>query len=276
MAALTGGVLFAAAPPARAVSGLQWVANQSEDDNNPTKSVRATCPAGKYVLGGGGRVSDGDRREVRLTALKPVHYRAGDDADRFDVKAEAPSLGRAYDWSLTAYAICADSSALRQYEVRTRPSSSSSNTFQTAQVSCLAGTVAYGAGAQILPDTGDNVHGHVGLQLNRTSGRLDIARATAREDVYTENWRVESTAVCAKPSGGIHAEGRVVDSRTAGAACPGAFRVHGAGGGGGLRDGGPVWLQRIAPRRDLRRVSVAMTGALPSSIGVVAHQTCAR
>ena len=52
--------------------------------------------------------------------------------------------------------------------------------------------------------------------------------------------------------------------------------THGVGGGGGLTDGGPVWLEKIQPHADLRGVDVGLTGALHPSIGgMVAHQTCA-
>ena len=52
--------------------------------------------------------------------------------------------------------------------------------------------------------------------------------------------------------------------------------THGIGGGGGLSDGGPVWLDKIKPHADLQGVDVSLTGALDPSIGgMVAHQTCA-
>src|SRR4029453_1930338 len=114
------------------------------------------------------------------------------------------------------------------------------------------------------------------LQLNRTSGPLDISRAAGRESVigYAGQWNLHSFAVCAQPQGQIHASDTVAAGARTTNYCSNGLYTHGAGGGGGLTDGGPVWLQEIYPHYDLRGVDVALTGpTYPSIGGVVAHQT---
>jgi hypothetical protein len=137
-----------------------------------------------------------------------------------------------------------------------------------------------GAGAEIRTNFPGEVSGQVAFQLVRTSTPVDIARATARENELglDDNWALVSYAVCAKPLGGIRAEHEIKPggfANVASSACdPGMF-VHGAGGGGGTVDGGPVWLRWAYPRRDLKSVSVALTAPFPDG-QVVASATCAR
>jgi hypothetical protein len=275
VAALVGGAQLATASPAAAVSGLQRSDGYSGLDTRPWKRAIATCPADKHVIGGGASVSESDEQGlVRLTSLLP--YR-----DTFQVDAEAPGLRSDLRWSVYAYAICADKTALPQYTI-VPGSVTSSKAFQTAAARCPTGTVAFGSGAQIMAIGGPNAafaQGQIGLQLNRTSGPLDISRATARESAagYPGQWSLTSYAICAQPRGTIHSEATVTPGATATGSntCASGF-THGPGGGGGLTDGGPVWLQQIYPSLDKRTVTVAMTGPLAASVGgLVAQQTCA-
>jgi hypothetical protein len=272
MAALVGGLQLAVPSPAAAISGLQRTAGFSESGTAPAKVAKAYCPEGKRVLGGGGLIYDGGRNQVRLTALEPIHYLDPGEVDWFEVYAQAPYLADSFSWKLAAYAVCADSSALSRYEIVRHWNEPSSYSFQTAAARCPSGTVAYGSGASVL-----DAKGRVGLQLNRTSGPLDISRAAARDDSgpFFGQWTLESAAVCAEPRGAIHAEGQSAPGAEATDTCNSGFHTHGPGGGGGLTDGGPVWLKKIYPRNDLRGVDVALTGPLyPSIGGMVAHQTC--
>jgi hypothetical protein len=168
-------------------------------------------------------------------------------------------------------------------------------TFQHVASRCPDGTVAWGSGAEIHAINSEGRQapsGQIGLQLMRTSGPLDIVRATGRESVtgHPGRWHLSAYAICAKrlitganprpwilvdPE--LHADGNVSSGTYASARCPDGFRTHGLGGGGGITDGGPAWLQSIAPHFDLKGVEVRMTGLLNPSIGgMVAHQTCAK
>lgn len=264
------GAQLAGPEPAAAIPGLErkghWVLS-----DEPFKRVRAQCPAGKDVIGGGAWADDGGRKKVRLTSMQPLHDYGG-ETDFFEAVAEAPHLFSGYDWHLGAFAICAN--PLPGYKVvHGQFTERSSKTFQTAVAGCPSGTVAYSAGATILW-----AEGRVGLQLSRTSGPLDITRAAAREDTvpFAGEWQLASSAVCAAPRNGIHAEGEIAQGSEASSTCDGTSLVHGAGGGGGLTDGGPVWLQKVYPRHGLKAVDVALTGPLNPSIGgMVAHHTCA-
>jgi hypothetical protein len=282
--ALAGAATIAAAcqlvtaPPASALAGLERVETYSARDTKPAKLARADCPPGKHVVGGGAQVYDDARRLVRLTRLMPVS--GGSIPDGFYARAEAPNLRQDFTWRLAAYAICAPSSELPSYQIVSH-SVTSSQTFQAAAARCPNGTVAYGAGADILAlgDPSAPAGGQIGLQLNRTSGPLDISRATGRESTagYAGPWTLTSYAVCAQARNHIHAEGELIPAASGATYCDDLRqKTYGPGGGGGLTDSGAVWLQKIEPTADLVGVNVAMTGTTtPSTIQLVAHQTCA-
>jgi hypothetical protein len=106
--------------------------------------------------------------------------------------------------------------------------------FETALAGCPSGTVAYGTGAAV-PSIG-----RIGLQMTRTSGPLDISRATARADNnYSGSWTLTSYAICARPAGGLHAEREIAPGDALIHRCSNLTQVvAGPGGGDGLTDGG--------------------------------------
>jgi hypothetical protein len=273
LAAILSGIQLATPEPAAAIQGLERRTPQTSIHNrDPVKSAKVECgEADHHVIGGGGAVLDGGRKLVRLTGLLPYDARRP-YKDSFTAVAVAPELTQSFDWSVTAYAICAPEDELTSYQiVPQRFDNKTSKAFWTAWARCPSGTVTYGAGAY-LPAA---YSGRIGLQLNRTSEPLDISRATARESTseYSDPWSLWSYAICAERQGALQADWEVDTDGDASTVCSGTSRTHGAGGGGGLTDGGPVWLQKIYPNFALTRVDVAMTG-YPQG-GVVAHQTCA-
>ncbi|MFB6726047.1 hypothetical protein ACFCV3_38105 [Kribbella sp. NPDC056345] len=81
--------------------GLQRVSATSPTDSATNKSVTATCPVGKKVVGTGHELLGG-RGQVYLDDVVP-------SADLTSVRAEAfeDQDGTANNWSITAYAVCA-------------------------------------------------------------------------------------------------------------------------------------------------------------------------
>lgn len=81
--------------------GLQRVAATSPTDSATNKSVTATCPTGKKVVGTGHEIANG-KGQVLLDDVVP-------SPDLTSVRAEAfeDQDGTANNWSITAYAVCA-------------------------------------------------------------------------------------------------------------------------------------------------------------------------
>ncbi|MFK4088497.1 hypothetical protein ACI2LF_30570 [Kribbella sp. NPDC020789] len=84
-----------------ALPGLQRVAATSPTDSATNKSVTATCPTGKKVVGTGHEIANG-KGQVLLDDVVP-------SPDLTSVRAEAfeDQDGTPNNWSITAYAVCA-------------------------------------------------------------------------------------------------------------------------------------------------------------------------
>jgi hypothetical protein len=277
LGAIAGGVPLAGASEAAAAGslGLERRAGISglRSMDSP-KIAQARCPSGKVVVGGGAEVEGGGEdvaTEPRLTRLRPL-------GANFDVTAEVPNNDSQSPWLVRAYAVCATRAALDEYEIVPGYSAEDSRTFKDARARCPGDTVAFGSGAEITyPDHPFPFPARVGLQLTRTSQPLDISRATGREYAggYVSTWAVTSYAICAKRAANIHSEGTIGPGEKASHKCAGGSLVHGAGGGGGLSDGGPVFLRYIVPTETLSHVHARLTGPLNASIGgMVASATC--
>jgi hypothetical protein len=263
---------------------VRVVGRENVDFSTPwRKTATAFCPEGKWVTGGGARIIDSssssDPNRPRLSVAFPYHSPFG-TGDFFYAHGEIPQTDTTpVSYTLEAYAVCANPSAFDGYTPVYRHSARDTRIFKDTAAVCPAGTVAFGSGAYTLGfGEGEETyggHGKIGLQLVRTSGPLDITRATARAQGYSGPWEVVAVAICAEPAGNVHVEGALSQTAEATASCPAGYLVAGPGGGGGLTDGGPVWLRKIYPRPDLTRVDVGLTAPLAPSIGgMVAHFTC--
>jgi hypothetical protein len=275
--AVIGGMQLASVSPAAALDGLVRTdkVSGSRSMESP-KSADAGCPAGKIVVGGGAEIEGGGENEAnqpRLTLLFPLvsFFRAA-----AEIRGHAPAQEL---WTLRVYAICADAKDLDDYGIIVSPGSGhDSQPFKKSVARCPDGTVAYGAGGFIHYLHSGESQGGVGLQLVHTSGPLDIARATARKypGGHPGAWEVAAVAICAAPAGGIRAENTGGEGEKATHRCSSGRAVHGAGGGGGLDDGGPVHLRHIISNEELTHVFVRLTGKLKPAIGgMVASATCA-
>ena len=90
---------YCAPPP----PGLQRVVATSPTSDDEVKSVTATCPAGKHVLGTGGGILPGSGN-VMIDDVRPDAALKG-----VTVTGMTTDVPPIYDWSVTAYAICATS-----------------------------------------------------------------------------------------------------------------------------------------------------------------------
>ena len=92
--AVAGTQLAAQAPAsASSVPSAVVTSKLTAFDSTREKSVAADCPAGKRVIGGGGRVNAA--QHVVLTELQPVHTNTG---DRYVVSASEDETGFAGSW----------------------------------------------------------------------------------------------------------------------------------------------------------------------------------
>ena len=113
---------------------------------------------------------------------------------------------------------------------------------------------------------GDDVeHQRFGLQLVRTSGPLDIARATVRAfgPAVPDPWRLSTYAVCGPRKDGIVAAARVATGPFVGVSCPrGTSRSTGRAAAWACRTAAPTGSVRCARRTCSHRASMTVRMSL--------------
>jgi len=249
--AVVAGVLAAGLPavPAQAVPGLSVHTVVTSNSSSAVKSVSASCPAGKRVIGGGGIVdSNGDGSEVWITSLRPLSY-------SFQVTAVERDTGFAGNWWLRAFAICADPLPGLQIVSSTRPASSLSS--QTHAAACPSGKRLIGAGGRV-----NDTSGQVALRtVNTNVPAANQALVAGHEDGdgYTGTWSVTAHAICADPVAGFSiASGTSAwdstDAKLVTATCPSGQKVHGPLFA--IDGKGDLFLHTLFPANALDKVTV--------------------
>jgi hypothetical protein len=258
----------AAAPPA-----LEKRSSVSSTDSVSPKTVTASCPAGKRVVGGGGWVfatGAADEAKVLLTRLQPV---LSQDAGSYVVTGEEVAPGMTGTWWLEAYALCAPAPA--GYELVGASTASSSSSVKEIAAVCPGSKRVLGTGSRIV-----NPGGQVTLQTNRSSGPRDIVRAVAKEDAsgYASSWSLSAYAVCANPLSGFTSVGGgsvltgSENEKVAFVDCPAGTYVHSAGAASsgtppGLTTTPPgVAVQVVYPFNNLRSVEVYAVETTPTAV----------
>lgn len=276
------GLQLAMAGPAAAVTGIEKVTGEvSAVDSQQTHTSEAFCPAGKFVIGGGGwafAVAADDSEKVTLVQMRPQHSTNG-GRDSYVVTGSETTAAMTGDWWVQAYAICASSSGLSGYTVVSTNNGVTSSPSEMATAAGCGGKRAIGGGARITNPGRD-----VSLQTVRASGSGDIVRAAAHEDVqgYSGNWTVDAYAICVNAPSGYevvttestarHSEAE----KSAFAQCPAGKRVHGAGAATNSVAG--VSLQVVYPYNDLDEVQAFAVESSPVSQDwdfIVAQAICA-
>jgi hypothetical protein len=188
---LLGAQVVLGAGPAAATSGLTLVVETSQYSSLSARVASAICPPSTTLLGGGGRVVDGEGY-VALTSVKPFSTFVGYSV----VAKEVASYGGA--WEVSAYAICgADMPAVEIVSATSAPSHGAAE----ATAWCPFGTVVLGTGA------GVRGAADATLQWIRPYDAAVGAYVTASAIIVpgsnpTETFRVEAFAVCGpRPDG---------------------------------------------------------------------------
>ena len=144
VALLLGGVQVVTSAPAAAAPGpagpLRIASTSAANSINKTQT--ATCPAGRKVLGGAGRIDGAAAGEVGLVTAMPTANGSG-----YTVSAAEDANGTAGTWSLTAIAFCAPAPAGLQYLSYNFGAGSTKSRWSS--ITCPKGKKVLGAGATI-------------------------------------------------------------------------------------------------------------------------------
>ncbi|GIG88590.1 hypothetical protein [Plantactinospora endophytica] len=232
--AAQAGIQLVDTAPAAAVTGIERTSELSATDSRTARTVRAFCPVGTWVIGGGGwafAVAAADSAKVALVQLVPEHRTDG-TRDSFLVTGTETTTAMTGNWWLEAYAICASPSGLAGYQVVGTQNQATSSPVEAAASAGCGTRRALGGGAEIV-----NSGGQVALHVARASASGDIFRGAAHEDAdgYSGNWTVNAYAVCVNTPAGYtvvtepSAQSDSEAEKFALANCPSGTRVHGAG-----------------------------------------------
>lgn len=212
MAALVLPVLAtpAAADPVAAYVETVVVAD-SANDAADTKSVRAACPAGTRVLGGGVRT-------VGVDGLLITTNRPGSGLDYWEAGAREPAPGET-PWQVHAYAICGDAPGLRFEE--------------NGPIGSTGGVGGGGAGGRgVLLSVGATWDGGQPMQMGLAtdSGSQPIAQLTGRGPYTATLFAIWADSLPDFPENDLAAytsyEGT---AGQAGGECPAGTRLYGIG-----------------------------------------------
>jgi hypothetical protein len=241
-------------PAAAAVPGLRRVEAPSDFNSADTKLKTAVCPAGQKVIGGGGSI-DGAKGRVGLLNLTP-----NSDLSGYTAHAGETGGGTTEPWMVTAYALCANATAVPDLQqVVSPPSAFDSQSFKPAKVRCPAGTKLVGIGAR----------------TNGVSTSLAIVRmfpdqtavqvGAAEVDAGTaQNWGVQAVALCVNETSAIDVQlilkigaPTSVAQLTRHLTCPSGKLVLGGGVDTLNAPTGRVLLRGITPRTDKLGVAIS-------------------
>ncbi|WP_146603923.1 hypothetical protein [Micromonospora deserti] len=196
--AVTGAVVVPAAPASAAVPGLVRVSATSASNSNDFRSVTATCPAGK-VLTGAGYELNGATGEAVVDDFRPNGGPATAPTAVTVGAYEAEAF--AGNWSVTAYAICANPVAgLVRVSAN---SASNSNDFRSVTATCPAGKVLTGTGYELTGVTGEGVVDDFRPNGGPATAPTAVTVGAYEADAFAGNWFATAYAICANPLAGL-------------------------------------------------------------------------
>ncbi|MGN9764392.1 hypothetical protein ACTMS2_04390 [Micromonospora sp. SD12] len=228
-AAVAAGVIVPAAPASAAVPGLVRIAATSASNSNDFRSVTATCPVGK-VLTGTGYELNGATGEAVVDDLRPNGGPA--------VAPTAVTVGAyeaeafAGNWSLTAFAICAN--PVTGLVRVSAASASNSNDFRSVTATCPVGKVLTGTGYELNGATGEAVVDDFRPNGGVAAAPTSVFVGAYEADAFAGNWSATAYAICANPLAGLVRISAVSpsdsnDFHSVAAACPFGKVLTGAG-----------------------------------------------
>jgi hypothetical protein len=267
--------LVAGASQAHAVPGLVRTDATTVSDSSTSKTVAASCPAGKRVLGGGGDVTGGGG-QVGLEQLQPDQTATD---DRFVVGASEDETGLAGDWQLTAYALCAD--PLPGQQIVSNPVPATSNPLQSQLGICPSAHIGFGG----------RIDGGAG-QVHLTDlfpfvfpPAVTYIRAQEEANGFDGLWSVTAYAVCADTAAEFTTVAATApassENKSATVSCPAGSQVHSAGGqvaSAGSEPINGVVMDGISPDPTLSSVTVDAAEDETGTTGswsVTAYAVCA-
>ncbi|MFI5485633.1 hypothetical protein [Micromonospora echinaurantiaca] len=197
-AAVAATVVVPAAPASAAVPGLVRVSTTSASNSTDFRSVSASCPVGK-VLTGAGYELNGATGEAVVDDFRPNGGAATAPTAVTVGAYEAEAF--AGNWSVTAYAICANPVAGLVRVSAT--SASNSNDFRSVTATCPVGKVLTGTGYELTGVTGEGVVDDFRPNGGVATAPTSVTVGAYEAEAFAGNWTATAYAICANPLAGL-------------------------------------------------------------------------
>ncbi|BCL15910.1 hypothetical protein [Micromonospora sagamiensis] len=192
------GVAVPASPASAAVPGLMRMTATSASSSFNYQSVTAVCPIGKVlvgtgyeILGGNGEVTVDDFRMNGGPTTAPTAVTVG--AYEVDEYAE--------NWTVKAYAVCADPIAGLVRVAATTPDDSTD--FNTVTATCPVGKVLTGSGFEFREVVGKGIVDDLRPNGTLASAPTAVTLGAYEADPFYGDWTATVYAVCADPIPGL-------------------------------------------------------------------------
>jgi hypothetical protein len=196
---LAGSLLATTSPAAAAVPGLVRVSATSASDSLDFKSVTATCPVGKALIGTGYQIN-GATGEVVVDDFRPNGGPAAAPTSLFvGAYEEDPFAG---NWTITAFAICAN--PLPGLVRIASTGASGSLDFQSVTATCPAGKALLGTGYELNGALGEAVVDDFVPSGGTAAAPTSLFVGAYEADPnFLGNWTITAYAICANPLPGL-------------------------------------------------------------------------
>ncbi len=200
LAGAVAPLLGPVAPASAAVPGYELVDAASAYDSSWTKTVTATCPAEKKLIGMGAKTWLPHLADLTISMIAPdaALTAVTVKAHRKDNGAANPFL---YQWDVRAFAVCASPvPGLEMVEGPPPPVYDVwSPSSRTANVSCPTGKKALGVGGRITSNG-------TAVAFSGIRPKDDLSGAVVRAHEmgpYSAQWQLKAYAICANPLPGL-------------------------------------------------------------------------
>jgi hypothetical protein len=182
--------VFAFCAPVPAALGVEIVARTNPPTTNPTDQALAQCPAGKFLIGAGGRIDNGNGQ----VDLGMFTNGTGILATAASAFAKEDFDGFAGFYTLTGYSVCARPNVVGDFQQLKTTTPPTTATSQSATIACPSGLRLTGlAGATTLPGT------HLQRLSPNQTAAPNLANFGAQSSVPpAAPWTMEATLFCAR------------------------------------------------------------------------------
>jgi hypothetical protein len=176
------------------IPGLTIVAAVGPTDSLGFQGVPATCPAGKNLIGGGGRILDGQGKvslvtHVEGSTVSPIRYTAGGLEELGTPDAQGRFPGFPGNWSVIAYAVCVPLALRTDIEVVKVQTAFDPSTPKLLTAACPIGKRVTGGGGWANPPAVVN-------SMNIDANRTRIQVIGRQHEPIAAGWDQTAEAIC--------------------------------------------------------------------------------